>query len=395
MAKKKVASEEILEEQALFLEDSEVYNEEVPHLVEIKDRGLRQSNALVEARYSLSTIEQKILMAIIAQMDDNSHNFHVCKMSLSALSKYCGFGRNGNANIRKTTKNIMEKVLTFRREGKQEYLTHWVQSCSISEDNDYIIYELDHKLQPELLQLKRAFVSEPDPKVIFQLKSSNSIRIYFLLKQYIKIGRRTITPEELIDMLQLSSTYKEFSHLRTRIIEPAVKEINAKTSLEVSVEYDTMSTKGRKVKAIVFHIARKNKIDSTEEIAKLPEVGTELIEKMKEQGILGSVAKSLIEEYGEDHCRNNYEYAMKTMGDNKESPAGYIVSIIKKDAAGEAATQKKVKDEKKAKKVAEIDSLIKQSIKEDEEKKAAQPKVEIDPEFAKFAKHTGKSSETH
>ena len=220
-------------------------------------KSLRQSNRLVEANYTLSLAEMKIMMAIISQLDNNADSFEYSRMSVEQLGLFCGFNaKSMYRQIQQATKKLMSRVIVFRLPNGGEYITHWVQSFRYDKENSTVTYHLDKELQPELLQLKQAYVSEKNPKMLMKFNSIYAIRLYMMLKQYLRIGQRKFLPEELIAILQLSEGYKNsFSNLRIRVIEPSLEEINAISDIEVSVEY--IKHGNHKVVGIVFSIGMK------------------------------------------------------------------------------------------------------------------------------------------
>jgi plasmid replication initiation protein len=86
-------------------------------------------------------------------------------------------------------------------------------------------------------------------KEISSLRSSYSIRLYELIKQFEQTGNRTISLEKFRDFFQLGEKYNEFKHLRARVIKPAINELNKKSPLTISVD---LERRLRKVIALQF-----------------------------------------------------------------------------------------------------------------------------------------------
>ena len=88
------------------------------------------------------------------------------------------------------------------------------------------------------------------------LSSAYAIRIYELIKQYENIGKREIAISDLRFMLCLQDKYPLFGNLQQRIIDPAIREINKKTPMQVQYEFRKT---GRKITHIKLKFKEKPK----------------------------------------------------------------------------------------------------------------------------------------
>ena len=86
------------------------------------------------------------------------------------------------------------------------------------------------------------------------MRSTYSIRLYEMLKQYEQIGSRVFNLDELQDLLQVPKSYRIWRAFSRRVLEQSLKEINHYSDLEIS--FDTIR-QGRKITAISFKIAPK------------------------------------------------------------------------------------------------------------------------------------------
>ena len=87
-----------------------------------------------------------------------------------------------------------------------------------------------------------------------KLKSVNQLRIYELLKQYEKIGERTIQIDELKSMLGIGiNQYTLFSDFRRDVIEVCQKALEQYTDIKYTFE---PIRHGRKIHALKFTITR-------------------------------------------------------------------------------------------------------------------------------------------
>lgn len=111
-------------------------------------------------------------------------------------------------------------------------------------------------LEPYLLNLKETYTKYRLGYVI-NFKSEYSFRFYELMKQYEAIGERTITVEEIRDLLMIDNDkYTKYSHLKAKVIQKAIEEINKFSDIKVILEKE--EKEGKKVVGLVFSINKND-----------------------------------------------------------------------------------------------------------------------------------------
>src|SRR5690606_37923491 len=122
-------------------------------------------------------------------------------------------------------------------------------------DLSYIIVELHPKLKPYLIQLKERF-TQYNITFLMKMQSSHSKRIYKLLKQFEKIGKRTFTIEKLREILGIEEDeYKQYYDFKRRFILKAQADLKKYTDLSFTFKEDKQ---GKRVHTITFKIQKNN-----------------------------------------------------------------------------------------------------------------------------------------
>jgi DNA-directed RNA polymerase subunit RPC12/RpoP len=214
---------------------------------------VRKSNKFNEARYpiKLNPTESKIYALLISMIHPDDKDFKKYRFKITELSDFLGIDRkHAYEDLPKVSESLMKKVCKIEEE------TGFLQVALLSSARYHIgegllDLEFSPELKPYLLELRERYVKHHLSFIII-LNSSYSMRIYELLKQYEKIGRRRIKIEDLREMLGVKpDEYKRYNDFKKRILEPVKKEIPDKT--DIKFDFKEIKT-GRKITDIEFII---------------------------------------------------------------------------------------------------------------------------------------------
>jgi len=133
--------------------------------------------------------------------------------------------------------------------------TTWLDHAFYRFGEGIVEISVSNKLKPYLIELNKHFTSI-SLRVAVSLKSSYSIRIYELLKQYQKIGQREITVADLRLYLGIKpKQYEKYAWFKRRTVLSSQQEINAKS--DIHFEFEEIK-RGRKVHALKFTITKND-----------------------------------------------------------------------------------------------------------------------------------------
>ena len=363
-----------------------------------------KSNCLVEASYKLTIQEQRIILLMASMVKPEDEDFQIYRIKIKDFLDLVGIKDQGKyPEIKKITRTLRSRELIIHKPGS-ELQIGWLSSAEYFDGKGYVELEFSPKLKPYLLKLKEFFTSYQLKNVI-QLKSVYSIRIYELLKQYEKIGKRDMELDELRYILGIEDKkYPMYANLKQKILNPAQKELEEKTDL--SFKFEELK-EGRKVKAIRFLISKNERIIKKEKEEKLMKLASsktdnsELLARLQDAFCLSSLQADIILE-----SFSTEAIVKKLAGIEKEINKGNIQNIgaytyfafkedynfeestieIKKEAAKkekeEQEKAKKIREKmvieyeiERTKRASELKQLIPKEKLEELEKKAKQ-KVE-------------------
>ena len=243
--------------------------DEIIEIEKARDYVVSKSNVLVQkSRYNLSVPEQRTIAFICSMIKpievmDRINNVPYQLEYEFDIRKYCQIcnidydsGKN-YADIKAILKGLSDKSMwiTFENNPNEEVLCRWLAKVRTNKRSGIAHIKLDEDLVPYLFDLQSRFTSY-GLRNILCMKSQYSIRLYELLKSYKIQKTKTLTVEEFKKMLMIEDikSYNRFPDLRRYVLEPAIKEINEYTDIDVSYRE---ILKGRKVIKLDFKINEK------------------------------------------------------------------------------------------------------------------------------------------
>jgi plasmid replication initiation protein len=272
-------------------------------LVKVK-KYIVKSNSLVEARYRLSLQESQVILWLLTQIRPDDEDFKPHTLDITEFAELTGVSVDSRySELRKITKQLMQRVMEIYEPEKNSLLqVSWLSSARYESKKGCVSLCFDPSLKPHLLKLKSHF-TKLDIVDTLKLKSVHAIRVFELLLQYLIIGNRTITLEELRGYCGVrKDEHILYANLKSRVIDRAKTEINAKTEYEIDY---TEIKESRKVVAIDWTIKKKHiQLEGTaqkvRQLQKEYRSESALIDSLVEYGFSRAIAKRFITNNGED-----------------------------------------------------------------------------------------------
>lgn len=202
---------------------------------------------------SMSVIEQKIFLYIISKIKPDETELREVKFNIQRFCKVIGIKDKGNnyINLKRAIAKLMSNVIILKK-GKKTLMINLIHATTIDESGGTIYIKLHEKLKPYILNLQNNY-TQYTLKNVLGFKSKYSFILYEYLKsqQFKKrINIFSISLEELKKRLDCEN-YNNFTNFVNKALQPAIKEINLYTDLEVSVN---LIKEGRTYNTVEFYI---------------------------------------------------------------------------------------------------------------------------------------------
>ncbi|MBF0503283.1 MAG: replication initiation protein [Candidatus Riflebacteria bacterium] len=307
-----------------------------------------KSNLLVESSYKLTAQEQWVILTLTSKIRPDDEDFKDYSISIKEFAEMTGVRHKGEyEDVKEITKKLIGRAFTIREASGPLQLS-WLSAAKYHEGKGTVSLRFDPGLRPYLLHLKECF-TKYSLHFALRLKSSFSIRIYELLKQYEKLGERSFLLSELKDKLGIQEDqYKLYGHFKAKVLIVAQEELTEKT--DISFDYEEIKV-GRGVGKIRFFIKSQIPKQTTEQLL-LSEISDEEIHveipqdpsllklfeiiptSFRDKESLRAIIKTSFEKNGFDYVMRNIVYANEKSnamkpGSNPEKGSNYRVYLAK------------------------------------------------------------------
>lgn len=217
-----------------------------------KDRYISKGNDLIEAKRSmhLTTRERRLVAYMVSCITPYDADFKEYTFPIEDFVNFFAItDKNAAQEYHRIARGILSKP--FIVENKEEtFQANWLSSVAYKKKEKRFAFTFDPKLKRYLVQLK-SFYTQYQMINLIHMENCYSESVYELLKQYERIGRRTIQIVDLRKMLGLEKKYPLYSNLRVKVLEPAIEEVNKFSDINITYEEQKQ---GRKVEALCFTI---------------------------------------------------------------------------------------------------------------------------------------------
>lgn len=246
-----------------------------------KNNLIVKSNQVVEASYTLTTTEQRLILSAIAQVPKGEEvsDDVLYPLATEDLVKLGGDEKASHKEFKDAVNRLYERSIVLR-DGDESDSFRWIQE-KVFNGPSMAFVRFSKPILPFLSNLKAEFTKYLESDIV-GMSSPYAIRIYELMMQYRSVGHREISLDDLRWMFQLENKYPVWADLKKRVIDQATKEINEHSPYKLTIE---PKRTGRKITSIVLKFQNKKAL-------KAPKNGR-IDEPQKGMSGIGSIAKPM------------------------------------------------------------------------------------------------------
>lgn len=307
------------------------------------DNQVVKSNKMIQGKYKMSALEQKLVLTLCSKITSEDDMFLEFSMSVNEFANFLGIDNKDyefNRTLKRKCKILNNKDIEMNlgtKENPDWLFFHWFEYIRYIPGTATIKMKFSPVLEPYLLNIKETYTKYRLGYVI-HFKSEYSFRFYEIMKQYEAIGERTITIEEIRELLMLENDkYAKYSHLKARVIQKSIEEINKYSDIKINLEKE--EKEGKKVVGLVFSINKndyKSPIDNWLEYEKYEKKTKKELQQILNNLILARYKTNLRKTTTDLFCKEAIlQLIMELKNDEYENsnikfPIPYFTGVLQK-----------------------------------------------------------------
>ena len=248
----------------------------------IKDKFLvEKRNDLNEIRSNNMTLpELRFFSIYLAKINARDISTRIVRFSVSDFQKIMELGRLNITHLRNAIDTLLSKVVGVNLEhgGFRRFQLFKIAEFTQGKKGEwYIEIDAHDEALPLMFEFKERYFTYELWNAL-RLKSINQLRMYELLKQYEKIGERTLDIDDLKELLGLStSEYPRYGNFKSGVLDSCQKALETYTDIKFKYE-PIRRGKGGKVTAIKFRILHNDNYKDPISLADFMDIETETLE---------------------------------------------------------------------------------------------------------------------
>lgn len=230
----------------------------------MKNELIVKDNTLINASYNLEVTEQRLmLLSIIRARETGQGISSNSKLEIHASDYATRFNVTREAAydaLKNAVYNLFERKFSFKEVHKdtnkeKTVKSRWVSRIAYIDELAVLEITFGPDVIPLITRLERHFTSY-QLKQVAQLTSKYAIRLYEILIAWREVGKTPlISLEDFRHRLGLEDNeYQKMVNFKSRVLEPAIKQINAFT--DITVKYEQFKS-GRSISGFIFTFKQK------------------------------------------------------------------------------------------------------------------------------------------
>lgn len=213
-----------------------------------RSHQITKSNDLIVAAYRLTLNEQRLLLSAIAQLNPRKPLPRPIIVTAHDFSEQYGIPlKHAYEALKEATNSLYERDV---KTNDKRYTSRfrWVDRVDYLDGGGETKLFFTIHVEPYLVHMNTRF-TQYDLRRIAELNSVHSIRIFEMLQRFKNTGLYVVDVKEFRELLELGPSYERFNNLKSKVIDPALKELREKSGLRIELK---TVRKGRTVVQLRF-----------------------------------------------------------------------------------------------------------------------------------------------
>lgn len=304
---------------------------------------LKKHVAAIHIGAKLSLLQRKLVNALLYNAYDQLLTAQEHHISATVLCEMIGFDSKNIGYLKGALKGLMETVVEFdvlEEDGERSWEAMVLLPYARIKGGK-CTYRYERALAEKLYHPD--VYSKINLSVLREMNSAHALVLYENCYRFEGIGHTAWWDIEVFRKLMAVDSmpsYKPFKALNRNVIQPAMKEVNKLSNIQIEME---TRMKGRTVTGLRFIVKPNNQLslvgmDTEDDVTALP-----AYKALLSEGISKTLARAWAIEYDEAYIFEKLDLAhdQAASGKIKSSKAGFLKSAIEEDYHSEIAQKKK------------------------------------------------------
>lgn len=224
-----------------------------------------KDNALINASYNLDLVEQRLILLAIVEARESGKGINANDpLEVHADNYINQFGVHRNTAyqaLKDACKDLFARQFSYQEKkangNVRNVMSRWVSQIAYNDNEATVDLIFAPAVVPFITRLEEQF-TKYELQQISSLSSAYAIRLYELLIQWRSAGKTpTIELQDFRKKLGvLDNEYLRMAHLKERVLELSIKQINEHT--DITVKYE-QHKRGRSISGFSFTFKQKKK----------------------------------------------------------------------------------------------------------------------------------------
>ena len=225
---------------------------------------IEKRNVLNEIRSNNMTIQELRFFSIyLSKINSRDISTRVVRFSIEDFCKIMNFGRPNIKQLQASTNGLLCKVVNIPNDDGGYTGFTLFKKCRVFK-NEYEKWYIEIDASDDALPLMFDFKNRYFTYELWnalRLKSANQIRMYEILKQYEKVGKRELSVTELRELLGIApKEYDRWDNFKRKVLDSCQQALKETTDICFDYERGKVGAGGKWL-TIIFHIKKKIKAD--------------------------------------------------------------------------------------------------------------------------------------
>lgn len=242
-----------------------------------KPKILMKNNLLIQAKYSLTLVENRIFLLMMYKLQKESEGVLSCEISHDEFKQIIKHAKDKTIkSISQSLSDLRKKSIFFMEEKENKKGVIWgeygfLNGFTYDDESKIFKIEASQKIYDLLNNYLQTGYTPANLAALFSMKNYYAQRLYDLLRLW--SGTKSIINYGLDDLkmyLQLEDNYPEYGNLKRRVILPAIKELNETGYFEIDIKENKLGRKVDSIDFIVKDLDKRRYFTKDESVVEIP-----------------------------------------------------------------------------------------------------------------------------